>query len=719
MKRRGRSILGAVGGVLWGAGAAVLIQQYGLWPLDPALAYGAPLAGSISSSLWGRRGSQRTRRTAATAMLAMIPLAMFAFQQPTCGVYLETDSNSGMLEDTSPGSPFLVDPATDDVIDVDLLTDDTVDGTPGEIWIEFGGIRSFGNHGEVSGSLEHTFDLTGNGYADLGGAPGIYHVGGSIEGVCAADGYIRIQGNPLTAPVGQGGAGAVGLGLLLTWFAGRPGKAPTSVPARRSSRLLPGGEPLRLDGALVRSPGLTGEATAHPPSEAVIRAVAGWTEDTRTALAHHHLKPERVIELSDATEVEVQAPITTHHGEAAFRIELPTPGAEQGQIILASDEGGVAAWHLPRLGNGNIDTQRLGASCMYRIRRRIAPGDEQDRTRGLITAVGSKVLTSLVFPLLDPVFGEVGERFARSWESKRRPYRFRSFTPEDYDLESATEPDWDALARGKALLFIHGTFSRAHTGFGDLPVGAVEDLHELYDGRVFAFDHFTLSDDPRRNIKWFLENVPDGIRLNLDIVCHSRGGLVSRVLAEKQGGIGTGDPLVDVEKIVFAASPNAGTILTEPAYVGDFVDSYTNLLNFVPGHHVADVLEGVVTAIKQIAVGAVAGLAGLQAMRPSGEFLRWLNTPATNQARYFAVTGDYEPQIRGWRDYAANRLMDRIFREPNDLVVPTGGTYANNGSSHFPIENPLIFREEDGINHTGYFGNKTLRDRLLEWLGSE
>jgi thiamine transporter ThiT len=40
--RRGRPALGAFGGLLLGIGVAVLIQQYGLWPLDPLLAYGLP-----------------------------------------------------------------------------------------------------------------------------------------------------------------------------------------------------------------------------------------------------------------------------------------------------------------------------------------------------------------------------------------------------------------------------------------------------------------------------------------------------------------------------------------------------------------------------------------------------------------------------------------------------------------------------------------------------
>jgi hypothetical protein len=719
VKRLGRIVLGTIGGLLWGAGTAVLVQQYGLWPLDPALAYGAPLAASAISGLWSRSRSKSVARTQTAAALAMIPVLVLAFQQPGCDVTLSTESNFGTLAATSPSSPFTVDPATDSRIIVEVAAGDG-DGRVGEVWIEFGGIPVFTDSDVVSGSMQGEFDLTDNGYVDLSGAPGIYHIGGSIKGLCTADGYVRIAGNPLTAPVGQAAAGAVVLGLLLTWAGGRPPKDVHAVVTSKSGRLLPSGDQLAIGKGLIRSPGLSGDAVIHAASESTIRRVAGWTEETREALARHHVAPDQIVELNHTIELPDTATrsITTHHGEPALELELPAPGAGNGQLILASDESGVITWHLPRLADNSVDIRRLGASCRYRIPRRVAAGDDSP-PRNLVRAFGSKVLTSMVFPLLDPVFGAVGERFARVWETRRRPYRFRSFTPDDYDLETAAEPDWDHIAGGKALLFVHGTFSQAHTGFGALPPTTIEDLHELYDGRVFAFDHFTLSADPRQNVVWFLANLPSGISLDLDIICHSRGGLVSRVLAERAGEIGTGSYPVNISKVVFTASPNAGTILAEPAYIGDLVDSYTNLLNFVPGHDATDILEGVLTALKQIAVGAVAGLPGLQAMRPGGEFLQWLNAPANNQTRYYAIAGDYEPSVRGWRNYATNRLMDRVFREANDLVVPTEGTYGANGSSRFPIEERLLFSEYDGISHTDYFGNKTLRERVLDWLGSD
>ena len=60
--------------------------------------------------------------------------------------------------------------------------------------------------------------------------------------------------------------------------------------------------------------------------------------------------------------------------------------------------------------------------------------------------------------------------------------------------------------------------------------------------------------------------------------------------------------------------------------------------------------------------------------------------------------------------------MDRIFNEPNDLVIPTAGTWAANGSNHFPITTRHEFHDEDGVDHTGYFATKQVGEKLLEWL---
>ena len=73
-----------------------------------------------------------------------------------------------------------------------------------------------------------------------------------------------------------------------------------------------------------------------------------------------------------------------------------------------------------------------------------------------------------MFPILDPLIGKVGDYFAASWEAKKRPYRIRPFTPGDYqhaEVPLVEGDSWSKLSGGRALLMIHGTFSRAHAAF--------------------------------------------------------------------------------------------------------------------------------------------------------------------------------------------------------------------------------------------------------------
>jgi hypothetical protein len=492
-----------------------------------------------------------------------------------------------------------------------------------------------------------------------------------------------------------------------------------------STPLDPFGSPITVGSVTLRTPGLTGTAESHPASSPGLRAAELSTMELEEALHNANVEPQETIELVDTAEIDVGGLETrsTAYDEPGIELEVPAPGEGLGQVVLYVDEAGVMSWSFATGDGGTGDTLRGGgATRTYVVRRFVPPAVAAAETRGLTGAVGKKLLKVLVFPLVDPLVGEVGRHFAHRWEEKKRPYRVRSFTPDDYGSPDAHELDadaWHRFSAARALLFVHGTLSRAHTGFGRLPRDEVESLHHHYGGRVFAFDHFTLSEDPKQNVEWFARQIPDGATLEVDIVCHSRGGLVSRVLAEKQSELSLGSRTVRIDKIVFVATPNAGTALTDAKYLGDLVDTYTNLLNFFPDTGVVEVLEGVVTVAKQVAVGVLKGLDGLQAMRPHGPFLDdWLNSGARDDKHYFALGSNYEPADAGLASFR-DRLMDWVFkRAENDLVVPTVGVYGENGSAFFPIEDRYVFTATDAVPHTRFFANPTAREKINEWLTS-
>jgi len=244
-------------------------------------------------------------------------------------------------------------------------------------------------------------------------------------------------------------------------------------------------------------------------------------------------------------------------------------------------------------------------------------------------------------------------------------------------------------------------------------------LYNRYQQRMFAFDHPTMSESPEKNINWFFRQLPNDANLNVDIVCHSRGGLVSRELARRTT---TGRPSVSVDRIVFVAAPNAGTILTDGKHMNDFIDSYTNLLQLFPDNAVTDTLEAIIAVVKQLAVDILEGLEGLESMLPNGKVLQGLDAALPEKRRYFALASNFEPgsdaniAIR-----TADGIIDRIFeKKANDLVVPTDGVYqfgpAGGGFGPNPDERLQLFKGPKAPAHTRFFADPLTQQSILKWL---
>jgi hypothetical protein len=489
--------------------------------------------------------------------------------------------------------------------------------------------------------------------------------------------------------------------------------------------LDPEGKQVRVGNLTLRTPGLRGTADLAPTDAAAMRAAELVTPEFDEALSSEGLEPQQAVVLRETREVQAPAgrSRSTSAGEPALQLDAPPPGDGRGQVLLTADESGVMTWSFAEPEDETGPSRGADRTRTYLVRRHVpsSPGPSSIASRGLIGAIGNKLLKVLAFKLIDAVAGEVGEYYAGRWEEKKRPYRVREFSPGDYTLADAPLVDgerWHQLGGGRALLLIHGTFSRTHTGFGLLPPAFIEQMHQRYGGRVFAFDHYTLSEDPRANVDWLIRQIPEGSQLELDVICHSRGGLVSRVLAERQAEIGLGSRSIDVRRVAFVATPNNGTLLADPRHFGDLVDTYTSLLNIFPDTGVLEVIQTVISVVKQIAVGALDGLDGLTAMCPDGDFLKALNTATAAEVGYFALASNYEAAVGGLKDFVVDRLADAVFRADNDLVVPTAGVYGANGSSLFPVQRFHSFAAVDGVEHTRFFANATSQAKLSEWLAA-
>lgn len=434
------------------------------------------------------------------------------------------------------------------------------------------------------------------------------------------------------------------------------------------------------------------------------------------------------------TRSPIRAKRASAQGAAAgdtLTLEVPPPPDGEAQVVVAVDQDGAVSWHLPEAPARR--RKRGGATQRFRIAPRFASGSTEGPAgrakRGITASAGKMLLKVLVYPVTDLVLGPISEQFARKWETAHRPYGVRRFTPEHYQ-EAGAEPmtpvEWAALGSGRALLFIHGTFSTAHGAFGALPQETMRTLHARYGGRVFAVNVFTLSDDPAANARWLLAQIPAGTRLDVDIVCHSRGGLVARALAEHGAAQGE-EPRLRVGRVVFIGAPNHGTPLADPDHMMEMIDRITSALNIAPTGAVTETLEAIVTAVKIIGHGALKSLEGLASMNPSGQFLARLNRPGDVSTQYFAVAADYTPPEGGGffklvTERAGDRLVDKVFGDaPNDLVVPTSGVSEKNGGPAFPLPaaSCFVFPAAQGVMHTQYFSAAETAARLLAWLPGE
>ena len=495
--------------------------------------------------------------------------------------------------------------------------------------------------------------------------------------------------------------------------------------------LNPGGEPLLLGDVQLVTPGLAGQAELYPAGVPGMRAEEQSTDAFHETLRRVGAVQQMTVVISGATELGTSSGTRGGGGGDEVVVNVPAPGDGFAQVLLYTAEDGTQTWHLPQEGAqrpGAMAT-RGSARLTYRVPRAVFPPQGVDpATRGLLAALGKKILTVIAFRLVETGVEFVAEKIATRWEEKNRPYRLRSFTPDDYTGAGAdlTAQQAAGMTGGRALLFVHGTFSLASSAFGGLPQPVFTKLSDAYEGRVLAFDHPTLSQSPTDNARRLGEMLravlPAGQALRADVVTHSRGGLVVREACEYAGELGLADVL-DVERVVMVGVPNAGTALADVAHWKALIDRMTNILQFMPDNPVTDVLDAVLTVLEHLAVGAVRGLDGLTAMDPQGPYLRErLNGSAVaTTARYFAVASDYHPaQGSPLLRVATDGAVDLVFGDvPNDLVVPRDGVFTVAGCTGFPIAQPLLFGRDAAVTHLGYWSETPLADELPQWLARE
>jgi pimeloyl-ACP methyl ester carboxylesterase len=464
-------------------------------------------------------------------------------------------------------------------------------------------------------------------------------------------------------------------------------------------------------GAVERIP-LVADGTRAPRPAAVTPSLSqAFHEQDFTAV---HAFTLDLIPVSGAPST-VRAP----GGDNAVVLNLQATSSGVGQVAMLVDPSGVVTWHFPQPDPSAAGRAQIVLPITPVPPAGSAPADQ----RSIVGTVAHKLLTVLVYPIVKELVGAAAEKVAAYWEAKNRVANIRSFSTQTYrtpDPAPLDQDAWSALSTGRSLLFVHGTFSTSCGGFGGLPEDTMAEIQKRYAQRVFAYDHPTLSVTPEANVDALRQLAPSGPTIELDLVSHSRGGLVARAIASAGA---RGELPFAVRRIVYVATPNGGTVLADPKRLGTLINRYTTMLNLIPDgpwSPVADVMSGILTAVKVIGQGALGGLPGLQAMNPTDPGLARLGSgmpfapDAFGISANFDVTGGLKLLTR-----AIDMTVDDVFSgQENDLVVPTGGVCDPPAGEGFPVPeaNRLGFDATGGVWHCSYFSNPAVSEQLLAWL---
>jgi pimeloyl-ACP methyl ester carboxylesterase len=229
-----------------------------------------------------------------------------------------------------------------------------------------------------------------------------------------------------------------------------------------------------------------------------------------------------------------------------------------------------------------------------------------------------------------------------------------------------------------------------------------------------------VSEDIEDDIDSFREALPGGVALDVDIVCHSRGGLVSRAITAAAASEKL--PL-RVGRLVMVAAPNRGTPLADSRHWIDFIDRHTNLLVELPDTVSTIVLEGTLCLVKIVGSGALGGLPGLAAMEANGEALARLEKLDLGTTELHALVADFSPTadspLATLIRKAGDTAVDAFFGEANDLVVPTNGCFDLKDAKGFPLLPECVYQFSDGsVNHITFFSSPKVRSTLADLLTS-
>ena len=349
----------------------------------------------------------------------------------------------------------------------------------------------------------------------------------------------------------------------------------------------------------------------------------------------------------------------------------------------------------------------------------------------------SKIVRILVLKVVDRVVERSLAKLAASWEKRRwsepgRRLGWQQVTAAGLGAgRTGAVPRWPASG-ARNLLLLHGTFSSTVGCYADLATTHGSDgrdffgsVRDLYDDRIYGFDHFTVSRSPAENARDLLAALPAG-PTTFDVVTHSRGGLVLREIVERAQDFPELAARFRLGRAVLVACPNQGTALASPRRWEETVGWVANFSDLFPDNGLTFALEFVSEGLVWLARRAVGSLTGLASMDPNGaDIARIQEGPPPSRAVYSALAANFEPASLLPRLLDAG--LDGFFQSANDLVVPSEGSWLIDEPPSGAIPGDRIgcfgrggnLESAAGVYHTNFFAQPATVDFLARALAGQ
>jgi hypothetical protein len=374
-----------------------------------------------------------------------------------------------------------------------------------------------------------------------------------------------------------------------------------------------------------------------------------------------------------------------------------------------------------------------------------------------VRVIGKWAVNLVTFTPQDPLELQLARQFDKGIVPEERLVEVR----EDSTLTTLRPGQWKALGKyDRVILIIHGTFSQAKSPvdgfdfdaekkpskfFRDISAAWAKQNKRTEDEpdadkpkenksaakkepsptlRVIAYDHWTLSKSPLDNAadlaKALYDLDPQLLdKGRLDLIVHSRGGLVARSFVElefakaQEKVFPVKQRCAAVRRVIFIGTPNAGTQMVNPVNFGRLADFLVNLAHLDEFGFFARMSGLLAQAVLHEELSLIPGLRAQNPINRDkpGELLHRLHCLETTvfeevdeiiderqvrkvskikdglEKKYWCVAANYEPfDDKGATDLTGigehlkavgfDEALDRYCNVANDLVVDTHGVWA-------------------------------------------